>query len=70
MYIVKYVTINSMYFISIGLDVPSKKDYSLLINAYNNIFIFIHLFLMIKTVKLYRFCKSAYKIEYLYDICY
>lgn len=29
MYIVKYVTIHSMYFISIGLCVPSKKDYSL-----------------------------------------
>lgn len=29
MYIVKYITINSMYFISIGLCVPSKKDYSL-----------------------------------------
>lgn len=29
MYIVKYVTMNCMYFISIGLFVPSKKDYSL-----------------------------------------
>lgn len=28
-YIVKYVTINSMYFISIGLCVPSEKDYSM-----------------------------------------
>lgn len=42
----------------------------LVINAYNNIFIFIHLFLMKKTFKLYRFCESAYKIEYLYNICY
>lgn len=29
MYIVKYVTMNYMYFISIGLFVPSKKDYRL-----------------------------------------
>lgn len=29
MYIVKYVTMNCMYFISIGVSVPSKKDYSL-----------------------------------------
>lgn len=29
MYIVKYVTMVYMYFISIGLFVPSKKDYSL-----------------------------------------
>lgn len=27
--IVKYITINSMYFASTGLGVPSKKDYSL-----------------------------------------
>lgn len=41
--------------------VPSKKDYSLLINAYNNIFIFIHLFLMIKLLSYIAFVKVHIK---------